>query len=129
MIKYKVNIAIWGHVHTYERTCGIENFICADDDNDKPVHLVIGSAGNVYNSLWSAYLPESGPMGDPERANHHENPDWSVFRTMDFGYTRIFADQESLKVEYVSNMRGAGWVIVYHSISIEAFVLKSIPWR
>jgi hypothetical protein len=43
-----VNLALWGHVHKYERTCGLNNFVCADDDSQAPVHVVIGMAGNDY---------------------------------------------------------------------------------
>jgi len=47
MVQYNVNLALWGHVHKYERTCGVSNFTCAEDDSDAPVHVVIGMAGNV----------------------------------------------------------------------------------
>lgn len=31
----KVDVALWGHVHTYERTCGITgNFECGERDED-----------------------------------------------------------------------------------------------
>lgn len=40
-IKYKVNLCLWGHVHVYERTCGMQNNTCVDNDA-APVHVVIG---------------------------------------------------------------------------------------
>lgn len=40
-IKYKVNLCLWGHVHVYERTCGLQNYTCIDNDA-APVHVVIG---------------------------------------------------------------------------------------
>ena len=37
--KYKVDLAVWGHVHQYERSCGIaSNGTCAKTDEDGTVH-------------------------------------------------------------------------------------------
>lgn len=33
--QHKVDLGLWGHVHVYERTCGITgNFTCAARDED-----------------------------------------------------------------------------------------------
>lgn len=48
LVKYRVNLALWGHVHVYERTCGMNNFVSAQDDSDAPVHVIIGMAGHNY---------------------------------------------------------------------------------
>lgn len=47
MVQYNVNLALWGHVHKYERTCGVIDFACLPEDSQAPVHVVIGMAGNT----------------------------------------------------------------------------------
>jgi len=49
LVKYKVDLCLWGHVHTYERTCNMYNFQC---DPRGPIHLVIGNAGNIFQPGW-----------------------------------------------------------------------------
>lgn len=39
--KYKVDMAMWGHVHAWERTCGfVGNYTCGADDSEGTVHIV-----------------------------------------------------------------------------------------
>jgi acid phosphatase type 7 len=101
-------------VHAYERTCGMANFTCAERDEDAPVHVVIGMAGNVYNPDWQAFLPESPPLD--YTGNHHQQPPWSIFRTMDFGYTRIHTNATSLHFRLFGDQR--------HQVHDEFYLFK-----
>jgi len=102
LLKYQVDLGLWGHVHTYERTCPMAGkFTCAKPGETKgaPVHVVIGMAGNVYNGLWEPYLPNSESKSD----RHHVQPEWSIFRSMNFGYARVQANAKKLRLQFVGN--------------------------
>lgn len=90
--------------HQYERTCGVSNFTCAETDSDAPVHMVVGSAGNVFQTLWASSLAKSP---DLQNAGHHVQPKWSVFRAGEFGYGRIHTNATHLHAEFVGDQRGA----------------------
>jgi len=98
-IKYDVNVALWGHVHVYERTCGMYNFTCAATDNDATVHVVIGNAGNSFSVPW--YATDLNSQGD----GHEEQPDWSIFRGINYGFSRFYANTTNLYFEFVGNHR------------------------
>ena len=40
--EFKVDIAFWGHHHTYQRTCPVYKSVCTDDGL---IHVIIGMAG------------------------------------------------------------------------------------
>jgi hypothetical protein len=82
---YKVDLALWAHYHSYERTCAVYKNICFDGGI---VHIVIGTAGMIAED--SRFLP----------------PWWSKFqRYIDpFGYGRItVANRSALHFEYFVN--------------------------
>lgn len=102
--KYNVNMAFYGHVHSYERSCGMSApFVCAADDSDGTVHIVSGAAGNVYNPDWQGYLPETPSLST---GYHHEQPEWAVFRTMNFGFTTVTTNATHLTLHYIDSARG-----------------------
>ncbi|EFA75326.1 hypothetical protein PPL_11402 [Heterostelium album PN500] len=109
LIEYDVNLCLWGHVHVYERMCGLNNGTCAQSDNDAPVHVLIGMAGNTYQVPWTAT--------DLDNGNGHEiQPDYSIFRAINYGYTRFYANTTSLYFEYVGNNRN----LVHDSFWLES---------
>eukprot|EP01133_Synstelium_polycarpum_P018257 gene18257-21849_t len=97
LIKYNVSLCFWAHVHVYERICGMNNGTCAASDNDAPVHIVIGMSGNTSGEPWQS------EDGDKNGWGHFAQPEWSQFRTVNFGYTRFYANQTHLYFEYVGN--------------------------
>ncbi|GAM17445.1 hypothetical protein SAMD00019534_006200, partial [Acytostelium subglobosum LB1] len=100
IIKYDVNLALWGHDHAYERMCGIAgNWTCAESDNDAPVHVLIGMAGNTYQAPW--WITNEDDDGD----GYEVQPDFSIFRTMNYGYTRFYANTTNLYFEFVGDQR------------------------
>ncbi|XP_010258129.1 PREDICTED: probable inactive purple acid phosphatase 2 [Nelumbo nucifera] len=104
-VEYKVTLALWGHVHRYERFCPMKNFSCAgtslngNDTEDLPVHAVIGMAGQDWQSIWD---PRPGHVNDPIYPQPHQ----SLYRTGEFGYTRLVATREKLTLIYVGNHDG-----------------------
>ncbi|CAM6025197.1 unnamed protein product [Sphagnum balticum] len=103
LLNGKVDLAVWGHVHNYERTCAVYKSKCLaspsnvngvdtynNTDYKAPVHAVIGMAGFTLDSFSTA--PHT----------------WSLVRIAKFGYTYIQANPNRLYVQFVtSSMAGA----------------------
>ncbi|KAF0976144.1 hypothetical protein FDP41_004819 [Naegleria fowleri] len=106
--KYNIDLALYGHVHAYERTCLMrENFQCvhhSDGNNTNQqqqqhhkyyfnqeqmskgtIHIHVGTAGFELNPKWDS-----------------PQPDWSEYRETNHGYLRIKVYGDSLmQVEFL----------------------------
>ena len=83
--KYKVDLALWGHHHSYQRTCPLYQGAC-DKENGIP-HVIIGMAGQGL----------SHNLQTPK-------PSWIVIADdQHFGYSRATANSSVLVFEYVRN--------------------------
>ncbi|GER43790.1 purple acid phosphatase family protein [Striga asiatica] len=96
LVRNNVTLALWGHVHRYERFCPMRNFTCGESG---PVHMVIGMAGQDWQPVWE---PRPDHPNDPI----FPQPVRSMYRGGEFGYVRLFADREKLTVSYVGNHDG-----------------------
>ncbi|XP_050386634.1 probable inactive purple acid phosphatase 27 [Argentina anserina] len=99
LLASKVDLALFGHVHNYERTCSVykskckkmpsknEDGIDTYDHNNysAPVQAIIGMAG---------YSLDEFPGGI--------NNSWSLSRHAEYGYLRGHATRTNLKVEFVN---------------------------
>ncbi|KAA3488052.1 putative inactive purple acid phosphatase 1 [Gossypium australe] len=102
--KYKVDIAIYGHAHHYERTCPIYQNICTNKEKQHykgamngTIHVVAGGGG--------AGLAEFTTL----------NTKWSLFKDYDYGFVKLTAfDHSSLLFEYKKSSDGK----VYDSFTI-----------
>ncbi|BFG32314.1 hypothetical protein CerSpe_185880 [Prunus speciosa] len=102
--KYKVDIAFFGHVHNYERTCPIYQNQCVNTEKSHysgtvngTIHVVVGGGGS--------HLTDSGPV----------QTTWSLFRDSDFGFVKLTAfNHSSLLMEYKKSSDGK----VYDSFTI-----------
>lgn len=105
LVENNVTLALWGHVHRYERFCPMRNYECVGLSSNfthrdgAPVHVVIGMGGQDWQAIWEP------------RSNHpdmpiYPQPERSMYRGGEFGYTRLFATREKLKLEYVGNHDG-----------------------
>ncbi|KAL5723063.1 prolyl aminopeptidase [Ranunculus cassubicifolius] len=100
LVKNKVTLVLWGHVHRYERFCAMKNYTCANPGGeDLPIHVVIGMGGQDWQPTWA---PRNDHPTDPV----FPQPKWSLFRTGELGYTRLFATKEKLILTYVGNHDG-----------------------
>ncbi|XWS23116.1 hypothetical protein CRYUN_Cryun29cG0093700 [Craigia yunnanensis] len=104
-VKNNVTLALWGHVHRYERFCPLKNFTCGsmglkgEDWEALPVHVVIGMAGQDWQTTWK---PRPDHPTDPV----FPQPKMSLYRTGEFGYTRLVATKEKLILSFVGNHDG-----------------------
>ncbi|KDP40495.1 hypothetical protein JCGZ_24494 [Jatropha curcas] len=99
LLEYKVDLVLFGHVHNYERSCSVYKNKCMampekdasgidtyDHNSYKaPVHAIIGMAGFTLDHF-SPIVPE-----------------WSLKRISEFGFARVFASKEELKLELVNS--------------------------
>ncbi|KAK9116571.1 hypothetical protein Sjap_015518 [Stephania japonica] len=103
-VKNKVNLALWGHVHRYERFCPMKNFTCGGTglkgkDEALPVHVVIGMGGQDWQPIWE---PRPDHPNDPI----YPQPARSLYRGGEFGYTRLVATKKKLTLTYIGNHDG-----------------------
>ncbi|XP_077250330.1 putative inactive purple acid phosphatase 27 isoform X2 [Tasmannia lanceolata] len=102
--KYKVDIAFYGHVHNYERTCPIYQNQCVNTEKSHysgtvngTIHVAVGGGGR-----------ELSEFSDVQ-------PTWSVYRDFDFGFGKMTAfNHSSLLFEYKKSSDGR----VYDSFTI-----------
>ncbi|KAL5224861.1 hypothetical protein ABZP36_011500 [Zizania latifolia] len=96
--KYKVDIAFYGHVHNYERTCPVYQSQCvvnASDHYSGPfmatTHVVVGGAGaSVLDSKFTT-----------------SKINWSHYRDFDHGFVKLTAlNHSSLLFEYKKSRDG-----------------------
>ncbi|XP_071720612.1 nucleotide pyrophosphatase/phosphodiesterase-like isoform X2 [Rutidosis leptorrhynchoides] len=98
LIKNKVDLVLFGHVHNYERTCAVYGNECKampkkrgngvdtyDNNNyTAPVHAIIGMAGFRLDT----FPPQAGS--------------WSTSRISKFGYARVHTTKTQLNFEVCS---------------------------
>lgn len=97
LYKYNVDMVLTGHMHKYERMCGFtDSFNCGARDEDGVVHIIVGTAGNTFQVGWD----------DNEYASHKSQPDWSVFRTDEWGISELKVNATTLEFVYYGDQRG-----------------------
>ncbi|CAO2202664.1 unnamed protein product [Urochloa humidicola] len=103
--KYRVDIAFFGHVHNYERTCPVYQSQCMSNEKSHysgtmngTIHVVAGGGGSHLSDYTTAI------------------PKWSIFRDRDYGFTKLTAfNHSSLLFEYKKSSDGK----VYDSFTID----------
>uniref|UniRef100_A0A0A9ENA2 Purple acid phosphatase n=1 Tax=Arundo donax TaxID=35708 RepID=A0A0A9ENA2_ARUDO len=94
--KYKVDLAVFGHIHSYERTCPIYQNRCVQDGSNHysgrfnaTTHVVVGGGGASLSPFRTTV------------------PYWSFFRDFDFGFVKLSAfNHSSLLFEYKKSRDG-----------------------
>ncbi|KAK8942535.1 putative inactive purple acid phosphatase 2 [Platanthera zijinensis] len=103
-VKNNVSLALWGHVHRYERFCTLRNNTCLKMSPDSApgaatVHVVIGMGGQDWQASWK-------PRPDHPDVPIFPQPKESMFRGGQFGYTKLVATREKLTLVYIGNHDG-----------------------
>jgi len=120
---YGVDLAVWAHEHSYERLLPTFNrtVVPSPDmaqpytDPRAPVHITTGSAG--CREKHDGFSP-----------NH---PDWSAFRSLDYGYTRMQVDNAThIKLQQVSAEAGGKvideiWLVQNHHGSFNKKIMNN----
>ncbi|KAG0631433.1 hypothetical protein M758_1G252900 [Ceratodon purpureus] len=94
--KYKVDLALYGHVHNYERSCPVYENQCVSTEKDHysgtfnaTIHIVAGGGG--------CDLEPFSPFA----------PSWSIVKDLDFGFTKLTAfNRTTLLFEYKKSRDG-----------------------
>ncbi|KAJ4974982.1 hypothetical protein NE237_008156 [Protea cynaroides] len=102
--KYKVDMAFYGHVHNYERSCPIYQNQCVNNEKSHysgtvngTIHVIVGGGGS-HLSTFSEVQTQ-----------------WSLYRDYDFGFVKLTAfNHSSLLFEYKKSSDGK----VYDSFTI-----------
>ncbi|CAF2723528.1 unnamed protein product [Rotaria sp. Silwood2] len=81
--KYHVDINLFAHIHSYERSCPMYQEKCADNGI---IHVLIGMAG--HNLDFDTYTGAK----------------WSLYHDQQFGYTQISANRTYLRFSYHQNV-------------------------
>ncbi|CAO2173530.1 unnamed protein product [Urochloa humidicola] len=103
--KYRVDIAFFGHVHNYERTCPVYQGQCVTNERSRyagtmngTIHVVAGGGGSHLSDYTTAI------------------PKWSVFRDKNYGFVKLTAfNHSSLLFEYKRSSDGE----VYDSFTVD----------
>ncbi|KAB1228219.1 putative inactive purple acid phosphatase 27 [Morella rubra] len=96
LLQYQVDLALFGHVHNYERTCAVYQGQCLalptkdangvdtyDNSNyNAPVQAIIGMAGFALDNFTT------------------DSNSWSLVRISEFGYVRVNATTSELYFEF-----------------------------
>ncbi|PSN47682.1 hypothetical protein C0J52_18687 [Blattella germanica] len=92
--KYGVDLAFWGHEHSYERTWPLFDYKVYNGSYEHPYH---NPKATVYLTSGSAGCKEET---SPFKA---DKPKWSAFRSTDYGYMRMkIVNRTHLYTEQVS---------------------------
>ena len=97
LVKYGVDLCLWGHVHNLLATCNVNNGTCVKP-GEGPIHLVIGNGGQ---SLTEYPGPKSGVP----------TPSWVTFKLANFGYNEMEITRDELVVNMYSDKDNS----LYHS--------------
>lgn len=96
LIKHKVKLALYGHVHNAEVTCPMYRGRCVKNNDSAPVHAVIGNAGQTLS-------PFNTPI-----------PAWSKWRYENFGFSTIEASSNKLVMSFFSDIGRDFKTPIYH---------------
>jgi hypothetical protein len=86
--KYRVDLALWGHYHSYERTCAVYKEKC---DPNGITHITVGTAGAGL---------------EPGVFNLGNAKEWSAFHYVNWGYLRVTTSEQSMLVQLISSDYG-----------------------
>lgn len=100
--KFDVNLALWGHVHDFERTCAVRYRRCVADGNGT-THVIIGNAGHGVHSIGQPNSKKKDPVTGCGMWIFPE-PEWIAYRSFEHGYSRLTAyNTTSLHFEAIFN--------------------------
>ncbi|XP_048330082.2 probable inactive purple acid phosphatase 27 [Ziziphus jujuba] len=97
LLDNKVDLALFGHVHNYERTCSIYDGECKGMPTKDKTGIDVYDHSN-YTATVQAVIGMAGFKLDKFNLQNS----WSLSRIPEFGYFRGHATKEELKLEFVN---------------------------
>jgi len=88
LLKFHVNLCLWGHIHYYERSCPVYQGVC-QSDSKAPVHATVGTGGTDLGFGISNF-----------------NETWDVAHDIDWGYFLIHANASDMHLQFKVNLDG-----------------------
>jgi len=86
LVKNKVDVAFWGHHHSYQRSCPVSNLKCGSG----PVHFVVGMAGFGLSPNINKDMPHYMQFVDVK----------------EHGYTTVQVDEKNFRLQYWGHKGG-----------------------
>lgn len=96
LVKHRVDLALWGHHHSYQRTCHVKSHLCLAPSGGvgpytAPVHMVVGMAGFRLSK-------DIKPV----------RPTWAEYVNVnEWGIGLITANKEALRIQFILNVDGS----------------------
>ncbi|KAL9263944.1 putative inactive purple acid phosphatase 1 [Drosera capensis] len=111
--KYKVDIAFFGHVHNYERTCPIYEVLfvllaISSHYEANSVNICTREEKNFYKGALNGTIHVvAGGAGASLTEFSSTHPKWSLYRDYDYGFVKLTAfDHSNLLFEYKKSRDG-----------------------
>ncbi|KAB1224918.1 putative inactive purple acid phosphatase 27 [Morella rubra] len=99
LLQYKVDLALFGHVHNYERTCAVYQGQCL------AVPTKDANGVDTYNNTnYSAPVQAIIGMAGFTLDNFTNTNSWSLVRISEFGYVRVNVTATELYWEFVDSI-------------------------
>ncbi|PRP80746.1 putative inactive purple acid phosphatase 27-like [Planoprotostelium fungivorum] len=86
LVQNNVDVCFWGHHHSYQRSCHVNNEKCGSG----PVHFVVGNAGFGLSTNLATEAPEYSEFVD----------------TSEHGFSTVTVDKNNFYLEYHGNTHG-----------------------
>eukprot|EP00995_Heteronema_vittatum_P010983 NODE_654_length_1241_cov_68.747483_g473_i0.p1 GENE.NODE_654_length_1241_cov_68.747483_g473_i0~~NODE_654_length_1241_cov_68.747483_g473_i0.p1 ORF type:complete len:129 (+),score=33.14 NODE_654_length_1241_cov_68.747483_g473_i0:839-1225(+) len=93
LAKHRVDLGLWSHIHSYERTCRVLGHACVPPGAPEgTVHVVVGTGGGGLHAF--------------RRPAGHDFAHWSRRRLQQYGFLRLRANTTDLNAEFVASESG-----------------------
>jgi len=106
-VEYKVDVAFWGHHHSYQRTCAVHKLACADESKGTgTVHIVTGAAGAGLTAVDHSKLPAWMDFVEDTQHGYMRGSVRSGTLTLNFVYNDkpdVVVDSVTIKSKFDSN--------------------------
>ena len=105
LMRHKVDLALWGHIHFAQRSCPMVNATCITAKDaagyDAPIHAVIGNAGQGLTKF------------SPTRAA------WSVYEASEWGFSHMTVHNAThLKLDYYADAPLDATAPIHHTATL-----------
>ncbi|KAL6601233.1 hypothetical protein ACP70R_044453 [Stipagrostis hirtigluma subsp. patula] len=108
--RHRVDLAVYGHVHNYERTCPVYESTCTDGRKAKDDDKGGSGSSSSYSGTVGGTIHVVAGTGGAKLRGYAAGawPQWSVARDESYGYVKLTAESHAtLRVEFIHSDDGA----------------------